>query len=68
MNEYHERRLDEAAKCLAHKVTLKNVREVVRKTSQPPKRREPCFVCGRYKRITHAHHLVEVSRWRESCI
>ena len=62
MDEHQERWLDEAAKWPAHKVTLKSVREVVRKTSRPPKQREPCFVCYRYKRITHAHHLVEVGK------
>lgn len=47
-----------------------NKREVVKRLREitPAKTREACFVCGRYKAITHLHHLVTVSEMADFII
>jgi hypothetical protein len=56
----HLRWLEEAGKWPGDYITLDAVRKRVRQANKPPKQREPCAICGRWARISQAHHFVSV--------
>jgi hypothetical protein len=43
-------------------VGLEGAKRTVRAMNPRPKGRHPCFVCGRHRYISQAHHLIEVGR------
>lgn len=40
---------------------------LIRDLFPPPKQKEPCWVCGKYKSISHAHHVIPVSEIARLC-